>query len=158
MHRKKAKMRKSKELCTEETEGFTLEILWVEECCQNRKSTGNLHSSETSVKVRTNLSENDAVPFQQTCEVICIIQAWNMEECKGNDEETLRLYKFSCQVLDMQLSWVGDVWELHRRNACQACHKEKRAAMLWGNQTLMLGDKPSCFTGSTKEVAHKKKS
>lgn len=29
--------------------------------------------------------------------------------------------------------------------------------MLGGNQALMLGDKPSCFTGSTKEMAHTQK-
>ena len=60
---RKKKLGKAKELCTEETEGFTLDILSVEECCQNWKSTENLHSSETSVKVRTNLSKHDAVPF-----------------------------------------------------------------------------------------------
>lgn len=41
---------------------------------QNWKSTGNLCSPETSVKVRASLSENDTVPSDQKCEVIPIIQ------------------------------------------------------------------------------------
>lgn len=60
---RKKKLGKAKELCTEETEGFTLDILSIEECCQNWKSTENFHSLETSVKVRTNLSKNDTVTF-----------------------------------------------------------------------------------------------